>query len=287
MEPKTLTRLLPWAGSGQMVAPAAAKLIGNPAALYGVFAGGMSELAALYLQNGKLPRTLVYNDLHGDVINLARVLAQPEWRRRVVERLEWTPMHQDQLTQSQEICRLSPCAEFGEAWADAAERAFHYFCAVWMVISGKAGTPDEFKGKLSVRYDGGGGGDSAKRFRTGTEALEVWGRILQGGNFIRGDAFEFLPKLADESGVVVYSDSPFADKSITYRHDFAGPETHAQLAMYLHRFKSARVVIRYYDNELIRRLYPEDRWIWHLIEGGRKQSNAQAPEVLIESRRSA
>jgi hypothetical protein len=53
------------------------------------------------------------------------------------------------------------------------------------------------------------------------------------------------------------------------------------LAGVLASFERARVVCRFYDHPLIRELYPRELgWVWRRFTG-RKQSNAQAPEVLI------
>lgn len=51
----------------------------------------------------------------------------------------------------------------------------------------------------------------------------------------------------------------------------------------LHGFLIAatRVVCRFYEHPMVRELYPEPRWVYHAVEGGKKQSNGAAPELLI------
>ena len=45
-------------------------------------------------------------------------------------------------------------------------------------------------------------------------------------------------------------------------------------------FDQARVVCRFYNHPLIRDLYPEALWHWGHF-AGRKQTNAEGPEVLL------
>jgi hypothetical protein len=40
------------------------------------------------------------------------------------------------------------------------------------------------------------------------------------------------------------------------------------------------VVCRFYDHPLIHEIYPEGRWTWRRLVG-RKQSNAEASELLV------
>jgi len=56
---------------------------------------------------------------------------------------------------------------------------------------------------------------------------------------------------------------------------------HRRLADKLATFTTARVVCRFYDHPLVRELYPEQRWTWRHLAGGRKQTNGDAPEVLL------
>lgn len=93
------------------------------------------------------------------------------------------------------------------------------------------------------------------------------------------DAFTFLATVKDEEENGTYCDPPFFGPGDEYRHRFTEAQ-HVQLRDAMLRFSAARVVIRYYDIPLIRALYPKDSWTWRRMTG-RKQSNADAPEVLI------
>lgn len=234
------------------------------------FAGGMSELAHIGA------RSIVVNDLHRHVINLAQQVADPVWCKTLSDRLDAKSFHPDELRKAQQYC---VCVEDGHNVADPLKWAEQYFTAVWMGRSAKAGTADEFKGGLSARWTSSGG-DSNTRYRSAIESLKEWQKIMQRCNFSTLDFREFLDNCKDQLGHGIYSDAPFPDAKDTYKHAFTERDW-ADLAAKLCRFKSTRVVVRFYDHPLIRELYPEcDGWKWLRFDG-RKQSNEAAPEALI------
>lgn len=53
-----------------------------------------------------------------------------------------------------------------------------------------------------------------------------------------------------------------------------------ELAENLSQYRHSRVVVRYGDHPLIRELYPEPEWTWHLMDG-RNQGNNAVREALI------
>jgi hypothetical protein len=57
-------------------------------------------------------------------------------------------------------------------------------------------------------------------------------------------------------------------------------DDHRRLAHRLAEFRRAMVVCRFYRHPLIEELYPAGLWQWHEFTG-RKQSNGDAPEVLL------
>lgn len=242
-----------------------------------VFAGGMSELAHISC------RSIVVNDLHKHVINLAMAVAR--WREGLVSMLDDLPFHPDALAGAQEMCMAiennrAPIVNDHDKihWAAA------FFICSWMGRSGLSGSVGEFKGNLSTRWNANGG-DSNTRYRSAIAGLEEWQRIMRRCNFSTLDFREFLNNCKDLPKHGIYSDSPFPNADVKYKHTFT-EQDHIDLAMALHRFERAKVVIRYYDHPLIRELYPEDRWKWHCFDG-RKQSNAEAPEVLIVNKAGA
>lgn len=231
------------------------------------FAGGMSELPHIKASS------IVVSDLHRHVINLARVIQNH--RDVLAEQLALEPFHPDTLAHAQEICR-NRLHDQNAPPDIVAARA--YFICCWMGRSAKAGTDDEFSGKLPVRWSASGG-DSNTRFRSAVASLHGWGEIMQRCNFVVQDAFDFLANVKDIAGNGLYCDPPFPGPgdAYSYRLDNAGQR---KLASKLAEFKQCRIVCRFYDHPLVRELYPGPHWTWNRLTG-RKQSNDAAPEVLI------
>lgn len=268
----TTTALAPWFGSNRMLAPIVGKELRGCKWVGVPFAGGMSEIAHIKAS------TIVVSDLHRHVINLALCVQCPERRAQLIERLDAAPFHPDMLAQAQEICRkaenLPPSFEItgGTDWA------FNYFVACWMGRSHKCGIDDEFNGGLSTRWNANGG-DSNKRYRSAVASLDAWGEIMRRCNFVVQDVFEFLDRCEDAAGHGIYCDPPFPGPGDRYKHRFTEAQHHV-LASRLDRLKHCRVVCRFYDHPLVKKLYPEPRWTWNRLKG-RKQSNDASPEVLI------
>lgn len=262
--------LVPWFGSNRMNAEKPGELLGKCEWVGVVFAGSMSEVP--YIR----ARTLVVNDIHRHVMNLAAQVSDATQRTALAGQLTDKPFHPDVLREAQVYCQ---CVEDGHNVADKLKWAEQYFVASWMGRSAKAGTVGEFKGGLPVRWNANGG-DSNVRYRSAVESLAAWSEQMRRCNFTTLDYRAFLDKCKDEPTHGIYCDAPFPDAGDEYRHSFTQRD-HVQLAERLGTLKQARVVVRYYDHPLIRELYlPTDGWKWHEFEG-RKQSNATAQEVLI------
>jgi len=233
------------------------------------FAGGMSELAHIDAA------VVMVNDLHRAVVNLAMVAADPTLGPRLYRRLRRLPFHDELLARAQAACRAR---EGGEPAIPDLDWAADYYVACWMGRSAKGGTTDEFNGRSAKRWNANGGG-SAVRYGSAVRSLPVWRQILRRCEFSVMDAFEFLDRCEDASRHGIYCDPPFPGPGEKYRHKFTEAQ-HRQLAKRLAEFDRARVVCRFYDHPLVRELYPEGAWTWRRMTG-RKQSNADAPEVLI------
>lgn len=266
--------IAPWFGSNRMLAEhvgkelACCRWVGVP------FAGGMSELAHI------TSPSMVVNDLHSHVINLAAVIRDKESLRALTQMLERTPFHPEELAICQDVASRYSHMQ-GRICVSA---AYAYFVSQWMGRSGQAGTDSEFKGKLSVRWTSSGG-DSNTRYRSATRSLAAWSKIMRRCNFTSIDAIEFLGQCKDQPEHGIYCDPPFVKEGEAYRHKVDVP-FHSRLAEKLGTFTAARVVVRYYDHPLVRELYSAERWDWQELVG-RKQSNAEAAEVLIVSKREA
>lgn len=277
MSKRKITALAPWFGSNRLLAAKVGEQLADRQHVTVLFGGGMSELAHL------TARTIVVGDLHRHVINLANVLRDQVDGPRLIRDLRRLPFHEDILRHAQEQCQAFETVEPapGKTWEGLWNytAALNYFVCSWMGRSGVAGTDGEFRGKLSHRWDAGGG-DSAGRFRSAVEALRDWRKIMPRCNFLVSDCFDLLAKVKDAPGCGVYSDSPFPDVGDDYRHKFT-LEQHHQLAKRLAEFRHAKVVCRFYKHPLVEELYPTTHWRWLELAGGKTQTNAKAPEVLL------
>ncbi len=243
------------------------------------FAGGMSELAYINA------RTILVNDVHRHVINLASVIGSN--KDRLADALSSLPFHPDVLRYAQMHCMEMERAGWDFGRRDTASDevwAVNYFICCWMGRSAKAGTKDEFKGALPIRYTTSGG-DSNVRYRSAIESLDAWSAIMRRCNFSTDDVFVMLDKIKDVAGTGIYNDQPFPGPGDDYKHTFDESKTR-QLAERVAKFQNARVVCRFYDHQLIRELYPEGRWTWRRLKGRDQANNATKPEVLIVNRSS-
>lgn len=276
-----INAIAPWFGSNRMLASHVGAALQGCEWVGVPFMGGGSELAHIRA------RTVVANDLHKQIINLAIVLRHPALGPALIHDLRRLPFHAIQLDHAQRHCLRIETRGFAddpktEGMETSYVDALNYFVCCWMGRSGKAGTPGEFKGALPVRWNANGG-DSAVRYRSAVDSLKEWRGVLARVNFVCMDAFDFLAKCKDEPAHGIYCDPPFPDAGHEYRHSMSNFD-HSRLSQALALFDQALVVCRFYDHPLIRKLYPEDLWIWSFPLGGRKQTNAAAPEVLITNR---
>jgi hypothetical protein len=270
-----ITALAGWFGSNRMLAQHVGQALEGCNWVGVVFAGGMSELPHI------TARTIVVNDLHRHVINLARVAADSGLRPDLVRRLKRKAFHPDELKRCQEICsRLEPMP----TWAappdlDLAEA---YFVCCWMGRASKAGIDDEFSGRPAIRWKADGG-DSMVRYQSAIRMLATFSKTLRRCTFETMDCFAFLERCEDVNGNGLYCDPPFPGVGRRYRHNAGQTDAeertwHTRLRDALERFQSTRVVCRFYDHPLINELYAG--WDRHELTG-RKQSNEDAPEVLL------
>ena len=94
----TITTLAPWFGSNRMLASEVGKSLQGCRWVGVVFAGGMSELLHIDAP------TMVVNDLHRHVINLARVVGDEVLGPKLYRRLRRLTFHPDELRTAQFLC---------------------------------------------------------------------------------------------------------------------------------------------------------------------------------------
>jgi DNA adenine methylase len=261
-----ISAIAPWFGSNRNLAEKVGEQLAGCAWVGVPFAGGMCEVPRIEA------RTVLVNDLHRGVINLATCVREHWLRKPLLQKLRGTIFHPDTLAEAQRIYAADDSPRVVKAWA--------YFVICWMTRSGTAGTDQECTASLALRWTAGGG-DSAVRFRSALRSIAEWSRVFARCTFSVMDAFEFLDRLGDIAGHGVYCDPPFPDVGARYSHSFSEADQR-RLAAKLATFENCRVVVRYYDHPLIRELYPAGQgWRWLFLQGGKTQHGKDAPEVLI------
>jgi DNA adenine methylase len=263
-------------GEAQRLAAEVGKLLDGCTWVGVPFAGGMCELAYIYA------RTLMVNDLHSHVINLAQIMASPLTGPALYRRVRRIPFHPVSLAVAQDCCKLMDrCPQDVLDVDDRINWAIDYFVASWQRRHEDGGTEREFEVGMSKRWNANGG-DSAKHYWSAVESMNAWRRVLRRANFTVMDFRAFLAKCQDVEGHGLYCDPPFPGPGEKYRHTMSTSD-HRELATIMAAYTRTRVVMRFYDVPLVRELYPEPAWTWrHLV--GRKQTNDKAPEVLIYNR---
>ena len=287
IEQPKITAIVPWLGSKRNLAPTIVEELGLHRVYWEPFCGSMAVLLA------KPPCVMeTVNDLHGDLVNLARVIQHPEHGPRLYRRLRRTLMAESLHAESAALIRSEP----SPGRLDPG-RAYHYFVASWIGRNGVAGTASTNNG-FCVRWTANGG-HGAKRFDGAVRSIPAWRRRLANVTILKRDAFEVLEKLEDGPGASVYVDPPYLSQtrsanagfgrghgSSLYVHEFAIGD-HERLAEALSRFRRARVVVSYYDHPELERLYPT--WTKRRIEvskamahqGRRGKNDTKAIEVLL------
>ena len=192
------------------------------------------------------------NDLHGDLINLARIIAHPQLGSQLYRRLRRTLMHEQTFKDAAERYKTRGY------WAPAPEpdydlpRAYDYFICSWIGRNGCAGTGSYNQG-FCLRFTANGG-HAAKRWQSVVDSIPAWRRRLACVTILQRDAFELLPRIDDHAGTAIYIDPPYLEKGAKYIHDFEEGD-HKRLAELLKRFVRARVVVSYYDHPKLAELY--------------------------------
>lgn len=272
-----ITGLAPWFGAKRNLAQAIVCELGEHRVYWEPFCGSMSVLMAK-------PSCVMesVNDLHGDLINLARVIQDDRLGSQLYRRLRRTLMSDVLHREAAERYRA---AGYGSDFMPNVDRAYDYFLCAWLGRNGVAGTGSYNQG-FCVRYTANGG-HAATRWTSVVESIPAWRRRLRNVTVLCKDAFELLAKIEDESGCVIYADPPYLVKGAKYVHDFADRQ-HEDLAAALNRFKQSRVVVSYYDHPRLNDLYPG--WTKRKIEvtkslvnqGMRDKGGAvKAMEVLL------
>lgn len=273
--------IAPWFGSKRTMAPEIAKELGSHRAYWEPFCGSMAVLFA------KKPSGHEHvNDLHGDLINLARVIQADTLGLKFYRRMRRVLCHEKVFSEARDRWLA-----YGDD-ADPLDRACDYFLMSWLGRNGVSGT-QQYNYQFAVRWTSRGG-HGGVRFANAVGSIPGWRRRLARVTILQRDAFDILEKIDDQAGTAIYVDPPYfrdgtaRSGSSRYVHEFDAPD-HKRLAEILERFSKARVVVSYYDNPSLATLYPQPRWITRNMErqkhlatqNARGPKRCTAPEVLL------
>lgn len=272
--------IAPWFGGKRTLAPTIVEELGKHSVYWEPFCGSMAVLFAK-----PQSRMETVNDLHGDLINLARTIQHPTHGPRFYRQLRRTWFSEGAYRDADAFLT----GDVGEEIDPA--RAHHYFVKSWMGRNGMSGLDkDSGCSNLCVRYSPSGG-DPGVRFRNLVETIPAFRCRLRGVTILRRDAFEVIGKIHDEANTCVYLDPPYLTKGCRYLHDFSDgfmgvANDHERLAESLARFKKARIVVSYYEHPALRQLYPG--WTCRAVHTNKHTANARegatatvAPELLL------
>jgi DNA adenine methylase len=269
--------IAPWFGGKRNLACRIIELLGPHSCYWEPFCGSMAVLMA------KEPVHMeTVNDLHGDLINLAKVIQYKPAALDLYERLNRTLMCEQLHREAAE--RYRDRGHFHPAGEPDIDRAYDYFLCSWIGRNGVSGTQSYNQG-FCIRYTTGGG-HAAKRWTSAIESIPAWHDRLMNVTILHRDAFELLEKIRDEKGTSIYIDPPYLVKGAKYIHDFTCDD-HVRLAETLSRFLQARIVVSYYDDPRLQDHYPG--WAKHCIDvpkstahqNKRGANKARATEVLL------
>lgn len=271
-----ITGIAPWFGSKRTMAPMIVEELGKHNYYFGLCCGSMS---VEFVKKEAHHETVC--DLHGELINLAWVIQTEDLAVRLFNRCQKTLYDDDLYQRSRDWLAERPTVSYETPDLD---RAYHYFLASWMGRNGVAGT-ERIGYQIATRWTQGGG-SGPLRFKSAVDSIPPWCQRMRNMHIMRRDVFEVLPKIEDDNLVSIYADPPYIDEGGKYLHSFQ-PAQHCQLADDLCRFKKARVVVSYYDHEILADLYPG----WMKIDCSRPKHlasqnkrgmvRATAPEVLL------
>lgn len=280
--------IAPWFGGKRTMAADIVEELGAHGQYFEPFCGSM---AVLFAKPSSQKETV--NDLHGDLVNLARVLQNRDSAESLYARLEKTLFCEDLLERARfELDELTALPEAGVT-STMVDRAYWYFIASWMGRNGTAGTA-RVDYQIAVRWTKNGGSPTV-RWRHAVESIPWWHERLRNVVILNRDAFRILDRFEDVPETAIYCDPPYhsgARSGGKYLHEFrhADPmfgDDHKRLAEILRGYRKARIVVSYYDCAEIRELYEGWTFVEHHrqkhlhAQNGRGARAKEAPEVLI------
>jgi DNA adenine methylase len=298
-EAPTLAAIAPWFGGKRTLAPSIVEELGVHRSFYDVFCGGCSVLFGKPVSSME-----TCNDLHGDLVTTAMVLASRSWRA-LYERVDRMLLCQELIDSfvADMAETIVPPGDTRSVTEAHVERAAAVLAVAWIGRNGVAGTK-RTNYAMAICWTQGGGSPGI-RWRSAVDSVPSWHDRLKGVVILNRDGFEVLGSIQDEEGTAIYVDPPYFQNtrggggSSRYLHDFAEndgadgghlfdvEDDHCRLARALQRFKKARVVVSYYDHPRLAALY-RGWWCRKVyrqknlhVQNRRGMGECEAPEVLL------
>lgn len=278
-----INAVVPWYGSKRTLASRIVEQIGPHHAYWEPFCGSCAVLMA------KPPCSMeTVNDLHGDLVNLMRCVADERLGPVLYRRLRRVLAAQQELMDSRKRLYVDDQAKNGALNLDRAEA---YFINSWLSMNGTAGSHGGGEGPKGPRRGiarrfSSQGGAPAVRFAAAVDSIPAWRRRLRRVFVLNDCGLELCERIEDREGTVIYADPPYLVKGEKYVHDFKA-EDHERLAAALRKFKRTRCVVSYYAHADLERLYPgwsvlDVSTTKYLVNAGKQTSEKTiAPEVLL------
>lgn len=199
----------------------------------------------------------VYNDLDGDLVNLFRVLADPERRRDLFRMIRWTPPSRTVFDEVRDQYRRG-----GLSFSNIGKPVDRAFCTFYLHMFSFGGKTRSGGMSVSVRdrFDI----KEVGRYRN------TLGKLARVGDFFRTTVIEamhysdLISFYGNKDNVVLFVDPPY----VGTEHYYSAPFSQGDHVFLAHQLAGcmASVVVTYYDHPLIRSLYPEPAWAWHGIQ---------------------
>lgn len=277
----TLTAILPYFGAKRTLAGQIVESIGPHSVYWEPFCGSLAVLLSK-----PVARMETVCDLHGDVVNLARVLQRRESAEELYGLLY--PMIPCQELHAEARGRVNANPPDLESQPDVG-RALDFFVASWLGRNGTTGCRQKSGNNFAVRYTSNGG-SPGPRWRSSVEMIPEWHERLRSVLVLNTDGIEACGRIEDKPGTAIYADPPYLVKGAAYLHDFEADD-HKRLAAALGRFRRTRVVVSYYAHPDLEVLYPG----WERIDVATAKALAvsagrvsgltvRAPELLLVNR---
>jgi DNA adenine methylase len=257
-------------GGKHRLAPAIAKRLHatGKTCLVDVFGGS----AAVTMLSGFKKR--VYNDKNGDLVNLFRVMADRPRRRELLRMLRWTLPSREVYEDDHKV--FSQGGLSFRLIEDSVDRARATFYKLRFCFGGKMRS-----GGFAVTVCDRPTIKEVARYQKVLRDFAAIGEFFRNTVIENLDFRDVLKRYGNKKGVVLFVDPPYPGYTY-YSHELKDNDYFilAEMLMAI----SAPVVCTYYDNPLIRKLYPEGEWTYERISGfknGRTGKSRSVTECII------